>query len=209
MEDSSGPVAQAALVARSRRALLEEHLAPWVFHFLTRVEELGGPFHAAWARLLRETLAAEVDRHGRVTSTSAHLASVEELPDPRTEGAKPFLAGLLAPARAGAILTRADLGRIAQELDLGLRAGERRYALEHLIGQDAPAVLDALAAEVGRQGAGHRERVPRVGRASEFLAGRAERAHALLGVLAREAERSEAAWAASEPGSATHEPESS
>ena len=208
-DEPSGPVAQAALVARSRRALLEEHLAPRLFPFLVRVEELGGGFHAEWAKMLREAMAAEIDRHGPLTSPSAHLSAVEELPDPRTAGAKPFLAALLAPARAGAILTRADLARIARTLDLGLRAGERRYALEHLIGQDAPAILDALAAEVGRQGAGHQERSESIGRASELLAARAERTRALLSTLAREAETSEAAWADAEPASATPGPRNS
>lgn len=194
----SGPAAEAALVARSRRALFEEHLAPWIFPFLGRVEELGGAFHDAWARMLAEALGAEVDRYGPAPSLPAHLQAVAGLPDPRVDGAKAFLAALLAPARSGAILTRADLGRIAQELDLGLRAGERRYALEYLMGQDAPAVLAALARDVGRQAAAHEARVARLGQAAAFLARRAGRTCALLRTLADEAERSEAAWTAEE-----------
>jgi len=200
-----GPAAQAALVARSRRALLEEHLTPWIFAFLERVEELGGAFHAAWGKMVGEALGEEVDRYGPASSLPAHLRVVDELPDPRADGAKAFLAALLAPARSGAILTRADLGRIAQDLDLGLRAGERRYALEHLIGQDAPTVLEALASEVGRQAAAHEARVARLGRAAAFFAQRAGHTHVLLRTLAGEAEESEAAWAAEEssaPGEA-------
>lgn len=195
---AAGPDAEAALVARSRRALLEEHLTPWIFAFLERVEELGGAFHAAWAKMLGEALGAEVDRHGPASSLPAHLQVVDELPDPRLDGAKPFLAALLAPARSGAILTRADLGRIAHELGLGLRAGERRYALEHLMGQNATAVLEALADEMGRQAAAHEARVARLGRAAAFFAQRAGSGRALLRTLADEAEKSEAAWAAEE-----------
>ncbi|MEX2467253.1 MAG: molecular chaperone TorD family protein, partial [Gemmatimonadota bacterium] len=117
--------ARAALVGRSRRALLEEHLVPWVFAFLDRIEELGGAFHARWAVMLRETLGAEVRQGGPVTVLSVHLDAAPPLPDPREEGAASFLAAMLAPVRSGMILTRADLGRISQALGIGLRAGER------------------------------------------------------------------------------------
>jgi TorA maturation chaperone TorD len=197
-EQAGATAAQVALVGRSRRALLEEHLVPWVFAFLDRVEELGGAFHAHWAVMLRETFEGEVRQGGPVTVLSAHLDGAPPLPDPREDGATSFLKAMLAPVRSGMILTRADLGRISQALELGLRAGERRYALEHLLGQDAPGVLHALADEADRQAAAHEGRVGTCGAAATFLAGRASVTAVLLRTLADEAVRSEAMWAASE-----------
>lgn len=119
-----------------------------------------------------------------------HLREAPPLPDPRAEGAAAFVPGLLAPVRSGFIITRADLARIALRLDLGLRAGERRYALEHLLAQDAPPVLAALADEADAQARLHDERVDWLGATAGFHADRARRAARLLRELAtEEAER--------------------
>lgn len=184
MTDTDDGNARAALVLRSQRALLEEHVAPWVFAYLDRVRELGGPHHRAWAEMLSEALLLEVAREGPMSRLSSHLEAAPELSDPRAEGAAPFLSGLIAPARTGVLLTRADLGRIASGLGLGLRAGERRYALEHLVAQDARGVLEALAVEAERQAAGHERRVASLGAPAAFLAGRARTTAGLLGELA-------------------------
>lgn len=181
-------LARAQLVRRSRRALLEEHLVPWVFAFLERVRDLGGRFHAAWADLLRGVLEDEVEAGGPVDRVPAVLEDVPSLPDPRSEGAGPFLGGLLAPVVSGLILTRADLARIAAEHELGLRAGERRYALEHLLGQEASAVLVALAEEADRQAAAHRARADRLGIGAGWSADRAAATRDLLRALAESAD---------------------
>ena len=120
-----------------------------------------------------------------------HLKSAKELSDPRDSEAADFLAGLLAPARSGVIVTRADLGRMAKELDLGLRAGERRYALEYLLGVEPKLVLEWLATEVKRQADMHRAREPILGATADFLAGRASRTAELCGALAEESEASD------------------
>lgn len=185
--DDAAP-ARAELVARSRRALLEEHLAPWVFAFLERVRDLGGRFHTAWAELLGRVLEAEVEAGGPLDRVPAVLEDVPTVPDPRSEGAGPFLGGLLAPAVSGLILTRADLARIAAERELGLRAGERRYALEHLLGQEASAVLAALADEADRQTAAHRARAGRLGTGTGWSADRAAATGDLLRTLAESAD---------------------
>lgn len=191
--ERSGP--EARLVRRSRRALLEEHLAPWVFPFLARVGELTGGPYGAWAGLLYATLAAELDREGPCRVRSVHLVGAPVLPDPRQKGAAAFLEGLLAPVRSGMILTRADLALLASGLDLGLRAGERRYALENLLGQDPPAVLRRLAAEAARQARGHDARVDRIGDPAVFLAERAYACARLLEELAEaEPEPTAAGW---------------
>ncbi|MDZ7779057.1 MAG: molecular chaperone TorD family protein [Gemmatimonadota bacterium] len=188
-----GAEARVTLVARSRRALLEEHLAPWVFAFLERIEELGGTFHARWAEMLRGCLLHELARGGAIASRPVHLEVAPPLPDPRDEGAAPFMTALLAPVRSGVILTRADLARIARALELGLRAGERRYALKHLMGQAAPDVLAALAEEAERQADLHAARSAPIGAPASFLEARARGTAELLRTLAGAARASELA----------------
>jgi len=182
--------AERVLGRQARRALLAEHLGPWVFAFLERVRELTGGPYGGWSKLLEEALAAEwVDlKCHEDTALSSHLQTAPSLPDPRTDGGAAFLGGLLAPVRTGMMLTRADLGRIARDLDLGLRAGERRYALEHLLAQDAPAVLRALSEEARRQGEGHQRRTSWLGQSAEFLFRRTESTSTLLDELISESD---------------------
>jgi hypothetical protein len=187
--------AERLLVDRARAALLEEHLNPWVFAYLDRVEELAGPTYRAWASILAEALYAELEHvsavpdagvEGAQALLSAHLRAAPTVPDPRTSGTGAFLEGLLAPVRSGVILTRADLAGIATALDLGLRAGERRYALEHLLTQNPEGMLQALATECRRQGERHaaRTRLPLL---ADFFVERARSTAGLLETLADEA----------------------
>ena len=174
----------AALAAEACRALLHEHLAPWVFAYLDHAEELAVGGYKRWAELLRETLAQEAGRVGPPALLPAHLRAASGLPDPREEGGQAFLKGLLAPVRSGIILTRAALGTMARELDLGLRAGERRFALEGLLGQDSQATLAALAALAAREELAHQRRDGLLGEAARVLARRAGHAARLLSELA-------------------------
>ncbi len=202
-KEGAGPqdttTAHRRLVEQSARALLEEHLAPWVFAFLTRVSELSAGVYRRWAELLEVTLREELRRGAAATDDTAatddaaatdvlplHLRLAPTLPDPRESGATAFVSGLLAPVRAGFVLTRADVATMAARCDLGLRAGERRYALEHLLAQDGRAVLDALASEARRQGDLHEARAPWLGSTATFLAGRAHDSASLLRSLAAE-----------------------
>jgi len=181
--------AERTLLRQGRAALMDEHLTPWVFGFLDRVEELASGAYAGWAGLLTKTLLSELSARDDARAVSAHLRDAPPLPDPRREGGEDFLAGLLAPVRCGAILTRADLAAVARDLGLGLRAGERRYALESLLAQDAARVLRALSREVGRQGRGHHLRAATLGPSASALARRAAEASRLLSSLADEAAR--------------------
>jgi len=185
-EETAGDGPETRLLAEGRRALLHEQLAPWVFAYLERVAELAGGFYARWAR----TLAATLERELRVAPTPEllplHLREAEALPDPRRDGGAAFLAGLLAPVRTGVILTRADLARIALDLDLGIRAGERRYALESMLSQEPVPVLHALATEAARQADHHEGRAPWLGTISDFFARRADATAGLLRDLATE-----------------------
>jgi len=195
--------AERALAVRGRVALMHEHVSPWVFAFLARVAELSPVYHG-WADLLTDVLRAEVVRlrgvaesddeaanvAGNVASAALdlplHLRLAPPLPDPRREGSDAFLSGLLSPVRAGFVVARADLATIARSTELGLRAGERRYALEHLLAQSAPPVLDALAVEADRQGDAHAHRAKWLGEPADFMATRCRTSAVLLRELATE-----------------------
>lgn len=181
--------AQGRLVRRAREALLHEHLAPWLPFFLERVVELAAPFYASWAGLLGGVLDAELEAAPPPAEVPLHLRLAPGLPDPRREGAGPFLAGLLAPVRAGVILTRADLADLARRTGVGVRPGARRRMLEQLVGREAEVVLEALAAEAELRAARHATRVG-AGPSSAFWAGRARATARLLRELAA-VERSE------------------
>ncbi len=178
--------AQDALLEQSRAALLDEHIAPWLPHYLARVQELASGFYSRWAELLSRIFAAEADRAGPALCLPLHLREAPGLPDPRRDGGDAFLVGLLATVRTGVMLTRSDLASIATTLDLGLRAGERRYALASLLSQDPVGVLRAYAVEARRQSAMHELRVHRWGVASDFLAVRARTTAELVEQLAAE-----------------------
>ena len=121
--------AQDALLEQSRAALLDEHIAPWLPHYLARVQELASGFYSRWAELLSRIFAAEADRAGPALCLPLHLREAPGLPDPRRDGGDAFLVGLLATVRTGVMLTRSDLASIATTLDLGLRAGEPQNPL--------------------------------------------------------------------------------
>lgn len=176
--------AERTLAVQSRAALLHEHVSPWAFAFLARVAELS-PVYRAWAELLTGVLRAEVVRL-HLSGLPLHLRAAPPLPDPRQEGSDAFLSGLLSPVRAGMIVARADLATIARSTGLGLRAGERRYALEHLLAQSARPVLEALAHEADRQGEAHADRAAWLGEPADFLAERCRTTAALLHELAAE-----------------------
>jgi TorA maturation chaperone TorD len=139
------PSASGTLAARAADALLHEHLLPWLLPFLEGVEELGDAHYRAWAALVTSTLLRAREHAATPDGLARHLEMAPPLPDPRVEGASPFLSGVLAPVRSGVVLTRHDLARVARGAGLGVRAGERRYALEHLLGLEPAAVLDGLA----------------------------------------------------------------
>lgn len=163
-----------------RRALLWEHLLSWTGPYLDRVEELAPPYHRAWARLLRTALAGELRALGPLATPPLAHREAPPLEPPSAIGGAAFLEQLLAPVRTGFVLVRGDLVAAARELGLGTRIAERRYVLEALLGQDAPATLRWLAALAARRRAVHR---------SEFWRGRAAAASALLADAAREAEK--------------------
>lgn len=145
-----------ARVRTARAALHGEHVASWMPPFLTALRRIGSAFYAAWAVTLDDVLTA-----GVAASSAGHaLAAAPRLPLAlRAAPAPPtapadldeLLSTVLTPIRIGMVVTRDDLARGAGDVGLGLRAGERRFALRALLGQDAPGVLRWLASEAQRQ----------------------------------------------------------
>ena len=139
---------------RARRAWLWEHLMSWLPAYCDRAAAIAPPYYQRWATLLMAALAEEAGAVGGQDSLSLHLREAPPLADPRDEGGEAFLSSLLAPVRSGLILVRSDLERAAHELGLGCRAGERRFVLRALLGQDADRLLFWLsrfaAAAAGR-----------------------------------------------------------
>jgi TorA maturation chaperone TorD len=172
----------------ARRAFLWEHLLSWLPAYLDRVSDIAPPFYRRWAELLAHALAGEAAAVGRQPHLPLHLRAAPPAADPRAEGADRFLRSLLAPARGGMILVRADLARAARELNLGLRAGERRFALQTLMSQDAAGTLGWLAREASARAARHLRHRAAFGDVSEWWARRAEAAAILLRELQTEAE---------------------
>ena len=184
-EAADAPPAEATMALRSATALLHEHLAPWVPAYLERVAEATSGFYASWAALTAQALTQAL-ASSPLESLPVHLQVAPGLPDPRVEGGAGFSAALLAPVRSGMIVTRGDLGALGRSLGLGLRLGERRFILEHLLAQDAPGVLGGLAEAAAGAQAGHAARRPVLGPVADFWAARAGATTTLLRALARE-----------------------
>ncbi len=128
-----------------RKAYLWEHLLSWLPMFLTRLETLAPAFYTRWSQLLREALRSETEALGTQNLLALHLRSAPGMADPREDGLDAFLDALLSPVRSGVIWVRDDLTHAARELGLGSRAGERRFVLKALLGQETRATLDWLA----------------------------------------------------------------
>lgn len=133
---------------RARAALCWEHLASWLPAYLQKLAVIAPPPYRAWGRLVDRALRREVRRLGPPARLPLHLRHAPPLPDPASADLDDILAVLLAPVRSGVILTRADLVRAAQELQLGLRVGERRLLLRALLAQEPEGMLAWLSQEI-------------------------------------------------------------
>jgi nitrate reductase delta subunit len=185
-EASESDRARRLLWGRSRKALLWEHLASWLFLYLDKLSEISPPFYRGWGDLLAEALVAEIGIVGPPDTLPLHLREAPPLLDPRHAGAEAFLRGLLAPVRSGIVLARADLARAARDTRLGGRVGERLFILRSLFGQDADGTLAWLEREARGWIPKHLARRSASGDVAHFWAGRAEATAALLTELQRE-----------------------
>ncbi len=139
--------AVALKLGNARAALLHEHLASWVPAYLSALGELtGGPI-AQWAELVRHTLTHEASLlppPPRLPLAMREAAALPTGPD-ELEGRDELLDRLVCPVHSGVIISQQDLRRAAAGLGMGLRRGERRYALKALLEQDPAATLSWYA----------------------------------------------------------------
>jgi TorA maturation chaperone TorD len=142
--------ARRLLWTRARHTLLNEHLISWLPPYLQRVREISDEAYTRWAVLLENALA-EASRSAPVWSPPPSLRDAPAFQESHDDDLDTIVSALLAPARSGIILVRSDLERAAQELGLGLRAGERRFAVRALLQQDPARVLAWLSGEASRQ----------------------------------------------------------
>jgi TorA maturation chaperone TorD len=146
--------ARALMWQQARATLLDEYLVSWLPVYCARMREVATRTYARWAELVTDVLAHECGA-AHIWREPAALRAIEPFTASDDDSLDALIAALLAPARSGIIIVRSDLERAARELQLGLRAGERRYALKSLLQQDAARVVEWLAEQAARQGAMH------------------------------------------------------
>jgi TorA maturation chaperone TorD len=172
----------------ARKAFLWEQLLCWLPFYLGRVAEAAPPFYRRWAGLLLSALVEEARECGRPERLPLHLREAPPLADPRAATGEEFLSSLLAPARSGLVITRDDLARAARTLGTSARAGERRFVLKSLLGQEARGTLRCLSQEASRQAGRHEALRDPLGEVAAWWAARAEATGALLRELSDDAE---------------------
>jgi TorA maturation chaperone TorD len=173
---------------RARQAFLWEHLLSWLPVYLAKLNDLAGPFYLRWSEVLMKALLAEAEAVGRPALLPLHLRVAPALVDPRPGEVSEFMQSLLAPARSGMILTRADLSRAARRLGLGARLGERAFILRALFGQNASGMLEWLAEEASLWVERHELRAASLGEIARAWEERARASARLLLELKSEAE---------------------
>lgn len=142
-----------------RATLLWEHLWSWTPGYLAAAAREEGAAQS-WAQLATRVLVRET----RLTPGATDLAlALRVAPDPIDEAddLDQLLDALTAPVRTGFVLTYRDLGRASDELGVGLRRGERHYALRAMVEQDARGTMGWLSRHALVWEALHR-RAPRV-----------------------------------------------
>jgi TorA maturation chaperone TorD len=136
---------------RAQRTFLYEHLLSWLPVYLLRLQQIASPFYRRWGELLTLALstasAAVEPPPEQPLSLPPPLRQVPAMADPRQAGSEAFSEALLAPLSSGLILVRDDLLRCARDCGVGARAGERRYVLKALLGQEPARVIAWLAEE--------------------------------------------------------------
>ena len=151
-----GAARTADALTQIRRALLWEHLWPWLPGYLDAVGDLAVPTLTRWARLAAHALRAERGAHpgGRLP-----LALRAAPPPPGgTPGPGDLPDLLTTPVRCGFILTRRSLTAAADTAGAGHRIGERRFTLRALLDQEPAGTLGWLAGEAARRS--HRTAAP-------------------------------------------------
>jgi len=151
--------ATAAALAQSQAVLFWEHLWPWLPGYLDAVTDLAVPSLTGWADLARRALAAEFGRLPPCPRRPLALRAAPPGAQPDT-GPGDLVELLTIPVRSGLILTRRRLAEGAGRAGVGLRIGERRFALRAMLEQDPRATVGWLADEADRWQRRHRDRAP-------------------------------------------------
>ena len=134
-----------AQLLRARTALFHEHLWSWAPGYLTAVDGLGLEATGAWAQLTAQALRGELVRLGTAPLLPLALRTAPAGLDP-ADSFDETLDALVAPVRCGMILTYRDLVACGRQAGVGVRRGERRYALKAMLLQDPVETLTWLAA---------------------------------------------------------------
>jgi TorA maturation chaperone TorD len=172
---------------RARAVLLQEHLGSWLPVFLDALRlaagSIGASVYGAWAELTAAALGAEMaDLPPADRPPAGHLPrALRVAPDLDADvGLDSLLDGLLAPVRGGVVLTRLDLQRAAADTGVPGRAGERRYTLLAMLGQEPGSVLTWLARWAEEWRARHLTRTEAFGDTARWWAERASATERLL-----------------------------
>lgn len=139
LEDQAPSPRQKAALGTARAAFLWEHLLSWLPVYLDKVEDLGPEPYRQWGRLLLGVLQDEARKTQLPEVLPLHLRATDSL-NVGEVTREDVCEAVLAPLRCGMIVTRTDLARAARQTGLGLRAGERRFALDALLAQDEAAM---------------------------------------------------------------------
>jgi TorA maturation chaperone TorD len=174
--DATRPATRTAL-ARTRAALMAEHLWPWLPAYLDAAGDLPGL--TQWAQLTQQALAAEpVPPQAQLP-----LALRAAPPPPRTDASpRDLVQALTTPISSGIILTRRRLAEGAGQAQVGHRIGERRFTLRAMLEQDPAATLNWLHDEARRW---HTRHTGRPDPTSQWWADRAAHTATLLATLTR------------------------
>jgi TorA maturation chaperone TorD len=180
----------------ARQALLWEHLWSWAPGYLTAVSSLAAPSLSRWAQLSLRALSREARQAAAPASLplalrsapaalrADHHAGASMVRD--SDGGR-LLDAVLTPARSGLIVTRDDLRDAAKRAGVGYRLGERRYALQAMLGQDTAATLGWLSSFATQWADKHARQQPVNGAdPRHWWAGRAQHTAATLSKLQRQ-----------------------
>ncbi|GAC1343439.1 MAG: hypothetical protein NVSMB29_16110 [Candidatus Dormibacteria bacterium] len=170
---------------RARTALFHEHLWSWAPGYLAAVGGLDLEATAAWAELTDQALRAELAELGPAARLPLALR-VAPAALAATDSFDETLDAVVAPIRSGMILTYRDLAACGEQAGVGVRRGERRYALKAMLLQDAAATLTWLADHARLWSQRHGAASP-PGDPGRWWAERAAHSHAVLAALAQEA----------------------
>lgn len=150
-----------AQLRHARDALLWEHLWSWAPGYLTAVSRLAAPSLSRWAGLTLQALGREARQAAAPAALPLALraapaplpgngrAAASAVPE-GVSGDGGLLDALMAPVRSGVVLTGHDLRDAAAAAGVGYRIGERRYALQAMLSQNAGATLSWLLAFAGQ-----------------------------------------------------------